>query len=482
MKMKTMLALFAGSLLLLSSCDDATEDIGSSLTGNSDQLTVSTSEFAVLSHSVSVGSVVSKSSVGYLGRIKDPETGAYVTGDFMTQFNCLENMKLTPKDSVASRDADGEVVADSCEVRLFYTNYYGDSLATMKLTVYELDHPMLETQSYYSNFSPLDEGYVRDGGLAKAKAYSLVNTSELKDKTDEDEYVNNICVRLNDEYTGKDGVTYNNFGTYVLRQYYTHPEYFKNSYHFIKNVLPGMFFKITGGLGSMAYVRAPQLNIYFRKYVNGDSISNQLTLFSGTEEILQTTTVTNDEEAIANLVSDNSCTYIKSPSGIFTELTLPVDEIMQGHENDTINTARITLHRINNYQWSDYTLPSPSTLMMVETDSVKNFFENSKVANNKQSFLASLSTSSNSYTFYNISGVINAMYSAKTAGMRSDPNWVANHPNWNKVLVLPVSASYTSYNSSQILTEVTNDMTLTSTRLVGGTTPLTISVIYSKFE
>ena len=482
MKMKQLLAFFAGSLLLLSSCDDTTDTIGASLTDNKDQLSVATSDFLVHSRSVSVDSVVSKSTMGYLGRIKDPETGAYVTGDFMTQFNCLEGYTITAKDSVYSRDEAGEVIADSCNIRLFYLDYYGDSLATMKLTLYELDRPMLDNQSYYSDFSPLEEGYVREDGLKKSKAYSIVNTSELSNKASDKEYTNNICVRLNDEYTDKAGVTYNNYGTYILRQYYSHPEYFKNSFTFINNVAPGFFFKSTGGIGSMAYIKAPQLTIYYRAKTKGDSIVSRVTLFSGTEEILQTTTVTNDAEAISELVNDASCTYIKSPSGIFTELTFPVDEIMRGHENDTINSCSITLNRINNNQWSDFTLPTPTTLLMLEADSVRSFFEGNKIANYKQSYIAPYSTTANSYSFHNISGIITAMYNAKVAGLRSDPNWLSSHPNWNKVMVVPVTTSYTSYNNSQILTSVSNDMTLTSTRLVGGTSPITMSVIYSKFE
>ena len=227
----------------------------------------------------------------------------------MTQFNCLESFKLAPIDSIASRDEDGKIIADSCEVRLFYTSYYGDSLATMKTTVYELARPMMESEKYYSDFDPLEEGYVREGGLTKSKAYTLENTSEWADKANTSNkkrvYVNNICIRLNEPYTDKNGVTYNNFGTYILRLYYEHPEYFRSSYAFINNVLPGLFFKHTGGLGSMAYVSIPQLNIYYNMYIDGgQKVSSHITLFNGTEEVLQTTRITNDQRSIERLVSD----------------------------------------------------------------------------------------------------------------------------------------------------------------------------------
>lgn len=483
-----ILTLFAALCLILISCDETTEGIGTSLTDNVDHLEVAASLFNVTSRSVAVDSVVSRNTTGYLGRIRDPETGAYITGDFMTQFNMLEGYNLEKKDSIVSRDEYGEIIADSCEIRLFYTSYYGDSLATMKMTVHEMSRPMTEGVIYYSDFDPMENGYVREGGLHKSHSYTLVNTSELDEKNkernkNEDPYVNNICIRLNEPYTDRNGVTYNNFGTYIIRTYYDHPEYFKNSDQFIRNVLSGLYFKMTGGLGSMAYITVPQLNIYYSVYTNG-KITSHTTLLSGTEEILQTTKVTNDPEIINQLVNDGSCTYIKGPAGIFTEVTFPVDEIMAGHDNDTINTAKLVLNRLNNTIHSDYVLPAPKTLLMVEKDSVTSFFEKGKVANYKNSFLTNYSSSLNTYSFSNIGAMISHLYAIKKAGLQRDPDWLIHHPNWNKVIIMPVIANYVTMSNMSILTSVSNDMSLTSTRLVGGygQQQLQLNVIYSKFK
>ena len=322
----------------------------------------------------------------------------------------------------------------------------------MRLTAYEMGTPMTDAIHYYSDFDPITSGYVREDGIKKEQVFSLVNQADRAIQKSSS-YMNNIRVPLNEPYTDADGVTYNNFGTFVMRQYYAHPEYFKNSISFINHILPGMFFKMTGGLGSMAYVAVPQMNIYYRQYTNNkDSLASKVTLF------------------------------IKSPSGIFTEVTLPVDEIMKGHEKDSINMAKIKFNRINNEQSNIYNLPAPKSLLMVETDSVASFFEKGKIANYKSSHLAVYNTAQNSYSFNNICELITAMYQAKTNGLKSDPNWVSKHPNWNKVMLVPVTTNYTSYNQTSILVNVSNDMSLTSTRLVGGDTPISISVIYSTFD
>lgn len=54
---------------------------------------------------------------------------------------------------------------------------------------------------------------------------------------------------------------------------------------------------------------------------------------------------------------------------------------------------------------------------------------------------------------------------------------------WNKVVIIPVTVTY---NTDNEIIKVAHDMSLTSTKLVGGSEnpyePLTIDVIYSKFK
>lgn len=469
------------SCITIASCDDTTDSIGNSLTDNMDMLKVTTDTFNVATRSIVADSVLSRSTTGYLGKIRDIETGNYITDDFMAQFSTLENYKLPEKDSIVSLQ-DGEVIADSCSIRLFYTDYYGDSLATMNITAYEMNEPMKEGVKYYSNFDPIAEGLIRNDGMKVNKTYTLTDLSiSDEDRADESSYTPNIKINLNKPYTDKNGVTYNNYGTYIMRMYYEDPDRFKNSYNFIHEVCPGFYFKTNDGIGSMAYITVSQLNIYFR-YLN-DSTYVGTTSFSATEEVLQTTNISNDKQNIADLANDNTCTYLKTPAGIFTEITLPVDEITENHSNDTINTAKISLTRINNNTHDEYSLNAPSTLLMIPKDSLYTFFENGDNVDYKKSFIATYSSSTNQYTFNNISGMITYMADIKKKGLAENSNWLNEHPDWNRVVVIPVSV--TTNSSSQIV-KIVHDMSLTSTKLVGGSEnpyePIKINVIYSKFN
>lgn len=466
----------AGILLAavtFTACDETTDDIGIALINNMDHLQVATDTFHVTTRSIVADSVLSRNTTGYLGKIRDPETGAYVTGDYMVQFHTMENYYFPNIDSIAVKE-NGKVIADSCEIRLFRSSFYGDSLAPMRLKVYEMDRPMTEDRNYYSNFSPLDNGYVRKNGLAVEKAYTLTDKNISDSIRNSSSYTPNIRILLDKPYTAKDGTVYDNYGSYIMNMFYKDPSYFKNSLTFMQNVVPGFFIKSESGLGSMDYISISQLNIYFR-FISNDSIVTGTASFPGTEEVLQTTTITNDKNTINQLASDQTCTYLKTPAGIFTEMTIPVTDIVKGHEHDSINTAKIVLTRINNVSTSSYALNPPQTLLMIPKSEMYSFFENNKIADYKTSFLATYS-SDNTYTFRNISGMISYM-----KGL--DPTT----PDWNKVVLIPVTIStYTTSNNATVITSVVHDMSLTSTRLVGGSEnphdPITLSVIYSKFE
>ncbi len=479
-------SLFTGLCVLacLIACDTETDTIGTSIISNLDHLEISTDTFTISTRSFVADSVLSRSSSSYLGTIRDPETNEYITANYMTQFHMLEGLGFPKLDSIMSRDKNNDIKVDSCELRLFCDSFYGDSLASMKCTVHELATPMSEGKTYYSNYDPVAEGLVRkpsEGGLKVSKTYSIEDMNvALSTRKNSSTYTKNIRILLDKPYTDKNGKEYDNYGTYVMRKYFHEyggdSTYFKNSIRLANNVMPGFYIESTGGLGNLIKMQVTQLNLYFQ-YYNGakDSIMTGMMSFSGTEEVMQHTNYVNESGKIQKLAEDSTCTYLKTPAGIFTEVTLPVEEICLNHDNDTINSAKFTLQRINDTNTSDYAFDAPTTLLLMPKDSLYSFFENKNVTNNKTSYTASLDESKNVYTFSNISSLIRAMQQSKLHGNTSE--------DWNKAVIIPVVATL---NSSSEVSKITHDMSLTSTRLVGGSKnpygDIKISVIYSKFK
>ena len=128
-----IIAAFILASLLFAACDDTTDSIGSSLTAEEDKVLVKTDSFYVATRTIIADSVLSRSVIGSLGKVKDPETGAYLTANYMTQFGTLSDYKLPDTKYILSMQ-DGQVVADSCDIRLFFDKYYGDTLSVMKMT------------------------------------------------------------------------------------------------------------------------------------------------------------------------------------------------------------------------------------------------------------------------------------------------------------------------------------------------------------
>ena len=488
MKILRLLTVLVIAALTFAACDDTTEGIGGSITNKIDNINISNSAFNVTTKSIVADSVLSRNNTGLIGKMKDPETGNYVKGDYMTQLSVLPTFSVDTLDYIKQAN-NGSIEADSCYLLVSYNASYGDTIAPMKVTAYEMTKPMEENKEYYSNYDAFEKGWVNENNQHWSSNYNLSNTSDVK----------NFKIYLNKKYE-KDGKTYKNYGSYIMQTYAEHPEYFKTNYKFLHKVCPGFYIKNVGGTGNMAKVWNTELIFYWtrKKTINKDStaVSIGYNRFDGTEEVLQLNKIENDTENLKKLASKDQekCTYLKSPAGIFTEVTLPIKDIMKGHEKDTLNTATISFPRLNNADEDNpYNFATPSTILMVQKDSLQSFFEKSKLADNRTSYTASYSstgTYKNAYTFQNIANLVSAMYKNKGKG-----------ENWNKVVLVPVNVITTTQGYTTVISKINHDMSLASTRLIVGTDdpdkdyttdektgkkvasgPIRIKVIYSKFK
>ena len=486
MKILRLLTVLVIAALTFAACDDTTEGIGGSITNKIDNINISNSAFNVTTKSIVADSVLSRNNTGLIGKMKDPETGNYVKGDYMTQLGVLPTFSVDTLD--IKKANNGSIEADSCYLLVSYNASYGDTIAPMKVTAYEMTEPMREDQEYYSNYDAFKNGWVNENNPHWSSNYNLSNTSDVK----------NFKIYLNKEYK-KDGKTYKNYGSYILQTYAEHPKYFKTNFKFLHNVCPGFYIKNVGGTGNMAKIWNTELIFYWKKTIKAkdgvtDSTGIGYNRFDGTEEVLQLNKIENDTENLKKLASQEDWTYLKSPAGIFTEVTLPIDDIMKGHEKDTLNTATISFPRLNNKDEDNpYNFATPSTILMVQKDSLQSFFEKSKLADNRTSYTASYSstgTYKNAYTFQNIANLVSAMYKNKGKG-----------ENWNKVVLVPVNVITTTQGYTTVISKINHDMSLASTRLIVGTDdpnkdyttdektgkkvasgPIRIKVIYSKFK
>ena len=138
--------------------------------------------------------------------MKDPETGNYVKGDYMTQLSVLPSFDVDTLDYIKQAN-NGSIEADSCYLLVSYNTSYGDTIAPMKVTAYEMTSRWQKIREYYSDYDAFKRLGKRNNQHWSSN-YNLSNTSDVK----------NFKIYLNKKYE-KDGKRYKNYGSYIMQTY-----------------------------------------------------------------------------------------------------------------------------------------------------------------------------------------------------------------------------------------------------------------------
>lgn len=65
------------------------------------------------------------------------------------------------------------------------------------------------------------------------------------------------------------------------------------------------------------------------------------------------------------LVNDTKCTYLKTPAGLCTEVTLPIEEMYEAHKNDTLNSISVSFQKLKDQSNTPLKMGTPGILLMV---------------------------------------------------------------------------------------------------------------------
>ncbi len=465
MKVNILGILF--SALVFAACDDTTSTLGQEVMPEGDRVEIKVDEYDVSTGSILAESLLAKTTTAYLGKYTDPYSQTIFETDFMAQFNCLEDFEF-PEKAIMKKEEDGTIKAKLTELRLYYSTYFGDSLNVQTLEVYPLTNRLKEDETYYTDVNPADFYNEKSAPIA-VKTYSAVDLTVKDSLRWTSTYYPNVRV-LSDKLT--------DFGTEMINKFYTNKDYYANAEAFIDNICKGFYFKCKQGDGTVLNIDQAHLNVYFDYYIKSssgaiDSLVTGVAQFSATPEVIQANRFKTDN--LKTLIENEECTYLQTPAGIFTEITLPIDDLSL---NDTINSAQLILTKYNHFNDEKYQMNTPQTLLMVPKGDMYKFFENNKVPDNKTSYYTSYSSSYNQYDFNNIAYLINTLRSKK----RNDPTGYNKDPEWNKVVLIPITMITQTINNQQMIVNVRHDLQMGFAKLKGNKDKLKLKVIYSKFK
>lgn len=512
------------ALLSIFGCDDNTGTLGMGMLPDSDGLSAHTASFDVTTYSVEAEQVFSKTSTGYIGRFTDPDFG-YYESSFLSELNCTDDyiFPAVYKESADGTSGTGMMAGDtvvSVSLVLYYKSWFGDSLNACRMSVYELNDEWLNDRKTADNYRYTDfdiTKYYDPNKLLGRKAYSAYDATipdSVRNATDS--YGNSIyypyvAFRLDKEQYGNRILKLN-------REYQEGKnDYFKNAENFINKVFKGIYAKSDYGDGTILYIDRVDLQMQFRfHYVdeetglalkkksddeNGKAGEDSLyystaTVFASTKEVVQANKFTNSDK-LKERLKETDWTYIKSPAGIFTEAVLPYDEIYKELANDTLNAVKLTFtnyHQNDNYEFS---MSAPDNVLLIRKSDYKKFFTENQLPDNITSYtVAHNNIATNQYTFSNIARLVTSCIGIKNTAKAEaqkeagsnwneaewEAKWTAENPDWDKVWLIPVSASYDTNKTTLI--GIQNDLKPSYAKLKGGTTgdKLKLEVTYTTFN
>lgn len=484
------------------SCNDDTGSLGLSMLPPSDILNVGSEKFNFQTSSVTVDHVYAKTSVGYVGRFTDPEFGYYETS-FLSQLNCTDNFTFPEiydpgmdYPALTEEEADDGVVRilmsapkiKSSTIRLGYTSYFGDSLNACRMSIYQLNKRL--DKNYYTDIDPTI--YYDESDLLAQKVYTAYDPTVSDSIRTADGP--SLTVVLSDA-VGQD----------AFDKYLTNPEYFKDADAFIDNIFRGIYVKCDYGDGTVLYVDQISLNLTFDcyeldslgnviKYYDTleDSVFTRTAVFAATKEIIQANRFDNSDKLIEKS-NEEDWTYIKSPAGIFTRISLPIQEIADALKNDTINAVSLAFNAYHQENIGDFAMSSPDRFLLIRENEVESFFSSNKIRDNITSYMYpelsnATGASTISYNFPNIVNLVNHCITEKNTAKKEagsswdEEEWI-KETKWDKLLLIPIVASIGGTETAPQLISIRHDLRPTYVKLKGGkNNELELETHYTSFK
>ncbi len=409
------------SLLFLVGCQDD-EGVGMSIQPDEDVLHTYSNMVNVETSSVVSDSVLSKYDYFILGRYRDEKFGESAA-EFMTQLDArvggvsvpdtvvaesssstvgILNTLLTSIDSnygdITSISQPSDVEVDSVRFYLQYTDdFFGDSAALQAISVYELNQPLKESKTF-TNANVSD--YCDKSLLLGTKSYQIQNKRTLTINLDK-----TLGERLLDVY--KDGSSISNQSDFN--------EYFK-----------GVYVSHTFNQGTVMQISVAGIQIFYHydalisttyngkdTMVRASSFGKDLNplvssvFLSANKSVKRVNVVTqSDLSSVVNTFNEGEYTFTYTPAGLYTSVDIPMEvlrdsiETISGEKDASrimFNSAKLIFQRTSLNWKTD--IKASSYLLLISKSKVIDFFYNNSQPDGYSSFVTSIDTTYNTYTF-----------------------------------------------------------------------------------
>ncbi len=417
------LPLYAAICLLgivASSCEEDSP-VGISIQPDEDLLQSYHNHLIINTQTIASDSVISKADYLLFGRFSDNLFGE-VSAEYMTQLDARIGGIILPDTTVVSntsattgilktllKDLDdkfGEIKEVkntrnfTIDSTLYYMQYaddfWGDSTALQAVQVYELNQG-LEDRKYYTNTRPAD--YCDQSLLLGEANYQIKNSREINIPLS-----NEFGMRIASFYKDNLGSSQRDFNNYFKGVYVKHAF---NEGTILKVEVSGLLIYYHYDADIVTTYSGKDTTISSTTLQKSYGVNPLVTSFflSGNKSVKRANSIQHEEwsKTVERIQSkDEENTFVYAPAGVYTQVTIPFDQIMdsvKAKAPDTtkvsFNSVRLVLHRQkmnNKYAYS-------SQMLLIEKDSLENFFQNNRMPDGITSFTCALDTKNELYAF-----------------------------------------------------------------------------------
>lgn len=447
--MKKSVTLIFALLMMVGvySCSD--ENIGHSITDTKSSI-IEDSSFVMTGVSVPNTKLQARTSTQLVGEINCPGYGK-----LKSEVVC----QLMPANKIDTIGTKAEWI-DSCRLVLSLKatgGFTGDSLAPMRMNVYELKKQLPEpiysdfsAEGYYDTDKPLASASCSPASAVQCAEYSYSGSSSIWRE---------IRVPMPKEYAQK-----------MFQLYTKNSDFFRDPAKF-KEEFPGLYIKHSYGSGRVMNYYATDLEVYYRQHTvvrdTVDTIQTSMQVYAAstpeviTNNNLQLTVAESVKEMVANGEA-----IVMGPSGYEVNVKFPIQDIINTYKANTadglsvINSLELTIpaEEISN----EYKIAPPSHILMVKKDKKDTFFDGDSLTNNQDSFYATYNATKKQYEFTGLRPyILNIINNQGGVAKEEDINLVLTPID---VTSYTQNSSYYYYSSQQqtIVTKISPSVALPS--------------------
>ncbi len=425
-------------------CNDKPSLVGEEVQPVIDKVTAKVDTLDMQVKTIEMGDIYTRSTNTLLGDIRDQVYGD-LKADYIMQVRSPKGFKFKQK------PIDDKI--DSVLLSVNYNIWAGDSLAMLKASVYRIDKAI--PNSWYSTEDLAD--LLDDKKHLGSKVYTVAGQQGIR----------RVMIKLPKE-----------LGQKIYDLTLNNPSVFDTQESFYQNVLGGLYITTTTGSGSVLNVKNTELVIFYTYKKRAEGGENEeeepepdpvgTEVFVNTTESYQVNHIKH-QQLETLLAPSNEYTYVKSPAGVMTQLTINKDVLTEKYLTDLdegynwlISEAQFEV--TTGAPPTETILDPPLYLLLLPKDSVQTFFEkhHTELSLPRVAFLSSpYSIVERKYNFNNLSLLFGEHIKENTKN-EGGRKYVDKDL---EMVMIPVSRQIKSNNSNAYTTVLNNYMFPTGVRL-----------------